>query len=138
MRTILSILILFSATSCAQLKYAAVAPTGGTENLTLTTFGGSQSLESAGGTRYTSNHNKTAGQFFSTLAALATVGGNAYVSGAKEVTNRAVSANAAGVAKNASDNAAAAAAAEAAAKAATANAAIKAGAAVNPITVNPP
>lgn len=91
--------------SCSDLKYAAVAPNGGTENLHLTTFGGSQSLESAGGTRYTSNHNKTAGQFFSAVTAVATVGANAYVGGAKEVTSRAVSANTSKATINASNNA---------------------------------
>lgn len=98
------ILALFCA-SCVNFKYSATAKDGNTETFALNSFGGSQSLESAGGTRYTSNHNKTAGQFFQTVAAVAATLGNAYVGAAGEVTARAKDANAASVTKNASNNA---------------------------------
>ncbi len=103
-------LFLFMAlalSACSQLDYHATAKNGNTEDLKLTTFGGSQSLESAGGTRYTSNHNKTAGQFFQTVAAVAGAIGNSVNVGHTEHTAQLKDTNAAGVAKNASNNAAA-------------------------------
>ncbi len=55
--------------ACMHMDYLATAPGGATEHINLSSFGGSQTLDSAGGTRYTSNHVKTAGQFFQTVAA---------------------------------------------------------------------
>lgn len=57
--------------SCSTFTYTATAPNGGTETVAYNTFGGSSSLETAGGTRLTQNHNKTGGQFFQTVTAVA-------------------------------------------------------------------
>lgn len=107
MRTLAALLLCLLCVSCSQLDYSAVAANNSTEHIKLTTFGGSQSLDSAGGTRYTSNHNKTAGQFFQTVAAGFAAWANTASAAAGEVTSRVKDTNAAGVAKNASNNAAA-------------------------------
>lgn len=105
MKNLTLIFVAMILSACSQLDYHATAENGSTENLKLTTFGGSQSLESAGGTRYTSNHNKTAGQFFQTVAAVAGTIGQSVNVGHAEHTAQIKDTNAAGVAKNASNNA---------------------------------
>jgi FlaG/FlaF family flagellin (archaellin) len=52
------------------MDYEATTPKG-TEKFAYKTFGGSSVLDSAGGTRLTQNHNKTGGQFFQAVTAIA-------------------------------------------------------------------
>lgn len=59
-----------SLTSCTQLKYSATTKAG-SETFAYNSFGGSGALDSAGGTRLTHNHNKSAGQFFQAVTAIA-------------------------------------------------------------------
>lgn len=69
MRTFLS-LILAALCSCSQLEYTATT-NAGTESFKYTSFGGSETMETAGGTRYVGNRNKSTGQFFQTVTAVA-------------------------------------------------------------------
>jgi hypothetical protein len=63
-------LMLAACVSCSTFDYSADA-IAKTEVIHFKTFGGSSALDSAGGTRLTQNHNKTAGQFFQTVSAVA-------------------------------------------------------------------
>ena len=83
MKAILTILCLLSA-SCVQLKYSAQTPKG-TETFALNSFGGGGVLDSAGGTRFTHNHNKSAGQFFQTVATVAGSVAGAYAKNSDNV-----------------------------------------------------
>lgn len=74
--------------SCAELKYTATTSKG-SESFRYTSFGGSGTLESAGGTRLTQNHNKTAGQFFQAATAIGIGLANASVTKAENASNAA-------------------------------------------------
>ncbi len=76
------------------LDYHATAENGSQEDIHIKTFGGSQTIDSAGGTRWTTNHNKTAGQFFSAVTAWFGFGANAYAKGVDGATAQAASASA--------------------------------------------
>jgi len=102
MKTTLIILIL-ALCSCAQLEYSATTKAG-SESFKYVSFGGSESMETAGGTRYTGNRNKTAGQFFQTVTAVAGGISAASVSKSNNALSATQSTNAAAVTKNAADN----------------------------------
>lgn len=87
-------LVALCLSACAQMDYHATAQNGNEEEIHIKTFGGSQTIDSAGGTRWTTNHNKTAGQFFSTLAAFFGFGAQAYANGVTGATAQAAGASA--------------------------------------------
>lgn len=65
-------------TACAQVKYTATTPKG-SESFTMTTLMGSEVLDTAGGTRWTSNKVKNGGQFFQAVTTVAGSVAGAYV-----------------------------------------------------------
>lgn len=69
MRTLLFLPVIVLA-SCSQFDYYADG-TAKIESAHFKTFGGSSALDTAGGTRLTQNHNKTAGQLFQAVTAVA-------------------------------------------------------------------
>ncbi|MCE9518165.1 MAG: hypothetical protein K8R87_01140 [Verrucomicrobia bacterium] len=124
--------------SCVgKVKYAATAPNGGTEVMEVWgLFGGSEAFETAGGTRWTGNRNKSFGQGAQAVTTIA--GGIAY---GKAVNSNNLAKTNAAIQQTAQQKNAAAAATEQAriaAEQATTETAIKAGAEVAPIVVTPP
>lgn len=103
MRTI-SIILCALLCACSQFKYTATSPSG-TETVAYTSLGGSSSMETAGGTRLTQNHNKSFGQGAQTATSIA---GGISLSVARKSDNAfkaTQDTNAAGVATNANNNA---------------------------------
>ncbi len=91
MRNILPLLVGLLC-ACSKLDYHADAKAK-TEDINYLTFGGSSAIDSAGGTRITQNHNKTAGQFFQTAATGLTVGFSYLTQKAQELTTQLANAN---------------------------------------------
>jgi len=87
MKYLLLLLLPLMVASCSTTKYAASVSPDGTKNesLAYNTFGGSSVIETAGGTRVAQNHNKTGGQFFQTVAAVAGSVSAAYVKNSDNV-----------------------------------------------------
>lgn len=101
-----SVILALALCSCAQVKYSAFnAKTGATETFTLNMLGGSEAMESAGGTRWTGNRNKSFGQGAQAVTAIA---GGISASGIRKSDN-ALTATQSGLATkqaiNANDNA---------------------------------
>ena len=143
MKAITPIFLLALASCVGPIDYQASVDPHGVKMERMRTwgfFGGSESFETAAGTRWTGNRNKSTGQFFQ--AATAIVGSYAAASAHKsdnalsavESTNAQKTA----AAKTAADAAVAQAAAETAAKSAAYDAALKAGAVPTVGTVVPP
>jgi len=102
----LASLLLACLCSCSNFQYTATAPDGGTETVAYFTFGGSSAMETAGGTRLTQNHNKTAGQAMQAATAIAGGITAAYTKNSDNAvtTSATQSNNAAATAKVISDN----------------------------------
>lgn len=86
MKSLIKLLPLLFLCSCQAIKYSATSPTKtqpGKEDFVIASFGGSRTIDTAGGTRYTSNENKTAGQFFQTAG----IGVGAYYKNATNSSN---------------------------------------------------
>jgi hypothetical protein len=79
----LLILAVQALASCEHFDYTASTDSRGnkSEHMLLDSFGGSQTTETAGGTRHTSNHNKSFGQAAQAVTAIA--GGITNVAGTK-------------------------------------------------------
>lgn len=138
MKMFLSLLPVVFACSCTAYDHSATAANGNTERDRIFQLGGAIDHHGSDGSGATVGNEKS---FSDAMTAAVGVGASmaqVATQKAKELTTRSIDANAtaAAIAKTKAD--AAAAAAKTAAQSATTSEAIKAGAVVNPITVNPP
>lgn len=130
MKSLLSLLAALLCSCVSSIDYTATAPDGGTEHMHVAgLLGGSEAFETAGGTRWTGNRNKSFGQGAQVVTAIAATAAGAYVNSSLNASNAATTqqANAQAAATAQAKIAADAAAADAAAKAAVSSEAIKGG-----------